>query len=188
VVKLVGQLNCSLDQQRGREKRGKGLTGEGEDGGASRIELGRGEERGGRGRCGEGGAWGDLFIGVRGEGSGGARRAPVRCTAPALMSHSGDDETSRRGRYRARTRSSGEDGAVPNFPVRRGDGRGDGDGGDGGASYARKTTKRLTGGAGLPARGSAREGVAGRWGWLVSEREGREARSGCARASGPAMG
>jgi hypothetical protein len=30
------------------------------------------------------------------------------------------------GRYRARTRSSGEDGAVPNFPVRRGDGRGDG--------------------------------------------------------------
>jgi hypothetical protein len=56
------------------------------------------------------------------------------------MPHSGDDETSRRGRYRARTRSSGEDGAVPNSPVRRGDGRGDGDGGDGGASYARKTT------------------------------------------------
>jgi hypothetical protein len=106
----------------------------------------------------------------------------VRCTAPALMSHSGDDETSRRGRYWARTRSSGEDGAVPNSPVRRGDGRGDGDGGDddggdGGASYARKTTKRLTGGAGLPARGSAREGVAGRWGWLVSEREGGERRA-----------
>jgi hypothetical protein len=98
----------------------------------------------------------------------------VRCIAPALMSHSGDDETSRRGRYWARTRSSGEDGAVPNSPVRRGDGRGDGDGGDGGASYARKTTKRLTSGAGLPARGSAREGVAGRWRWLVSEREGGE--------------
>jgi hypothetical protein len=90
------------------------------------------------------------------------------------MSHSGDDETSRRGRYWARTRSSGEDGAVPNSLVWRGDGRGDDDGGDDGASYARKTTKRLTGGASLPARGSAREGVAGRWGWLVSERDGGE--------------
>jgi hypothetical protein len=68
---------------------------------------------------------------------------------------------------------------MPNSPVRRGDGRGygdggDGGGGDGGVSYAGKTTKRLTGGAGLPARGSAREGVAGGWGWLVSEREGGE--------------
>jgi hypothetical protein len=44
--------------------------------------------------------------------------------------------------------------AVPNFPVRRGDGRGDGDGGDGGESYTRTTTW-LTGGAGLPAGGSA---------------------------------
>jgi ATP-dependent RNA helicase DeaD len=113
------------------------------------------------------------------------------------MPHSGDDETSRRGRYRARTRSSGEDGAVPNSPVRRGDGRGDGDGGDddggdGGASYARKTTKRLTGGAGLPARGSAREGVAGRWGRLVSEREGGErgaaARAGEQAGNGPKGG
>jgi hypothetical protein len=59
---------------------------------------------------------------------------------------------------------------VPNSPVRRGEGRGDGDGGDDGASYARKTTTRLTGGADLPARGSAREREAGRWGWLVSER------------------
>jgi hypothetical protein len=42
------------------------------------------------------------------------------------MPHSGDDETAQRGRYRARTWSSGEDGAVPNFSVRRGDGRGDG--------------------------------------------------------------
>jgi hypothetical protein len=74
---------------------------------------------------------------------------------------------------------------VPNSPVRRGDGRGDGDGGDddGGddsASYAWKTTKRLTGGAGLPARGSARSG------WqvgLARQRErGRGVRSGCARA------
>jgi hypothetical protein len=86
------------------------------------------------------------------------------------MPHSGDEETSRRGRYRARTRSSGEDGAVPNSPVRRGDG----DGGDGGESYARRTTKRLTGGAGLPARGSTREGAAGRWDRFVSEREGGE--------------
>jgi hypothetical protein len=84
------------------------------------------------------------------------------------------------GGYRARTRSSGEDGAVPNSPVRRGDGRGDGDGGDGGESYARRTTKWLNGGAGLPVRGSAREGAAGRWGRLVSEREGGE-RGGCAR-------
>jgi hypothetical protein len=103
----------------------------------------------------------------------------VRCTAPALMPHSGNDETSRRGRYRARTGPSGEDGAVPNSPVRRGDGRGDDDGGDGdggddGESYARRTTKWLTGGAGRPARGSAREGVAGRWGRLVSERKGGE--------------
>jgi hypothetical protein len=42
------------------------------------------------------------------------------------MSHSGDDETSRRGggAVLARTRSSGGDEAVPNFPVRRGDGEG----------------------------------------------------------------
>jgi hypothetical protein len=73
VRKLLGSLNCSLDQRRGREAGGGGeLTGEGEDGGASRIALGRGEEGSGRGRCGEGGARGDLFIGARGEGSGGA--------------------------------------------------------------------------------------------------------------------
>jgi hypothetical protein len=46
-MKLVGQLNRSLDQQRGRGAEGKGLTGEGEDGSASRIELERGEEGGG---------------------------------------------------------------------------------------------------------------------------------------------
>jgi hypothetical protein len=110
----------------------------------------------------------------------------MRCTAPALMPHSGDDETSRRGRYRARTRSSGEDGVVPNSPVRQGDGRGDSDGGDddggdSGESYARRTTKRLTGGAGRLARGSEREGAAGRWGRLVRERKGGEW-GGCACA------
>jgi hypothetical protein len=31
--------------------------------------------------------------------------------------------------------------------------------------------KRLTGGAGLPVGAGARERAAGRWGWLVSERE-----------------
>jgi hypothetical protein len=96
------------------ERRGKGLTGEGEDGGALRIALGRGEEGSGRGRCGEGGARGDLFIGAQGKGSGGALRAPVRCTAPALMPHSAADETPRRGDIGQGHWSSGEDGAVPN--------------------------------------------------------------------------
>jgi hypothetical protein len=114
VRKLLGSLNCSLDQWRGRERRGGELTGEGEDGGASRIALGRGEEGSGRGRCREGGTRGDLFIGARGEGSGGARRAPVRCTTPALMPHSGADETPRRGGTGQGRWSSGEDGAVPN--------------------------------------------------------------------------
>jgi hypothetical protein len=114
VRKLLGSLNCSLDQRRGRERRGEELTGEGEDGGASRIALGRGKEGSGRGRCGEGGARGDLFIGARGEGSGEARRAPVRGTAPALMPHSGADETPWRGGTGQGRWSSGEDGAVPN--------------------------------------------------------------------------
>jgi hypothetical protein len=52
----------------------------------------------------------------------------------------------------------------------------------------RKTTKRLTGGAGLPARGSAREGVAGRWGRLVSEREGGEREAAARARDGLAMG
>jgi hypothetical protein len=77
---------------------------------------------------------------------------------------------------------------VPNSPVRRGDGRGDGGGGDGGASYVRKTTTRLTGGAGLPARGSTRERVAGRWGWLVSERERGGARAAAHVRAGRLLG
>jgi hypothetical protein len=72
------------------------------------------------------------------------------------------------------------------LPVRRGDGRGDDDGGDGGASYARKTT-RLTGGAGLPVRGSARaRGLAGGAGLSARESEG-SARA-ASRASEPANG
>jgi hypothetical protein len=95
------------------------------------------------------------------------------------MPHSGDDETSRRGRYRARTRSSGEDGAVPNFSVRRGDGRGDGAmertvvGGDCDEPYAERTTGRLTGGVGLPAGVSARE-CDGESGWRVGSARQRE--------------
>jgi hypothetical protein len=69
------------------------------------------------------------------------------------MSHSGDDETARRGRYRARTRSSGEDGAVPNFSVRRGDGRGDG---------------VMAGGDRDEAVRGEDDGAANRWGQLAS--------------------
>jgi hypothetical protein len=105
------------------------------------------------------------------------------------MPHRGDDETSRRGRYWARTRSSGEDRAVPNFSVRRGDGRGDGAmegtlvGGDRDEPYAGRTTRRLTGGAGLPARVSARESN-GESGWRVGsarQRERERAQGGLAR-------
>jgi hypothetical protein len=44
-------------------------------------------------------------------------------------------------------------------------------GGDRDEPYAGRTTKRLTGGAGLPAGVSARERATGGWGRLVSERE-----------------
>jgi hypothetical protein len=74
--------------------------------------------------------------------------------------------------------------AMPNFPVRRGDGRGDDNGGDGGELYARRTTKRLTGGASLPAGGSARERAAGRWVRLVSERDWGSGAAARARETG----
>jgi hypothetical protein len=63
-------------------------------------------------------------------------------------------------------------------------------GGDRDKPYVGRTTKRLTGGAGLPAGVSARERAAGRWGRLVSEREReRERGAGCASArSRPEMG
>jgi hypothetical protein len=131
--------------------------------------------------AGQGSARGDPFICARGKGSGGARQTPMRCTAPELMPHNGDDETARRGRYRARTRSIGEDGAVPNFPVRRGDGRGDEAregtvvGGD------RGEDEEVTDGWGQSASGSDRErgrgGGADKWGRHVSVR-GREHRVG----------
>jgi hypothetical protein len=91
------------------------------------------------------------------------------------MPHSGDDETARRGRYGARTRSSGEDGALPNFSVRRGDGRGDGArtvaGGDHG-KVVRGEDEKVTDGWGPSASGSGREqgrgGGADKWGQHVS--------------------
>jgi hypothetical protein len=47
VAKLIGLANCLLHNQRGREKRGKGLPEREETAALPRIELGRGEERGG---------------------------------------------------------------------------------------------------------------------------------------------
>jgi hypothetical protein len=61
-------------------------------------------------------------------------------------------------------------------------------GGDRDEPYAGRTTRRLTGGAGLPAGVSARERAAGGWGRFVNERE-RERRAGWrARGSRPEMG
>jgi hypothetical protein len=105
------------------------------------------------------------------------------------MPHSGDNETSWRGGggVLARTRSSGGDGAVPIFPVRRGDGEG--------------TAMR-----GQRCVVHEEDDAADRWGrsasemerarerdWQVGlacqrEREGGERVSGCARGSGPAIG
>jgi hypothetical protein len=61
VAKLIGLANFLLRNPEGEGEEREGLTGEGEDGDASRIELGRGEERGGRCRCEEGGALGRPF-------------------------------------------------------------------------------------------------------------------------------
>jgi hypothetical protein len=58
VRELLGPLNFLPDQRRRRGRRRKGLTGEENDAGASRIVLGGGEERDGRGWCEEGGARG----------------------------------------------------------------------------------------------------------------------------------
>jgi hypothetical protein len=123
---LLGPLNFLPDQRRRRGRRRKGLTGEENDAGASRIVLGGGEERDGRGWCEEGGARGEPFIGARGRavellGSGELHSAAIN----AAQRRRGDTTA---GRYRRGRWSRGEDGAVPNFPVRR-DGRGE-DGGD----------------------------------------------------------
>jgi hypothetical protein len=68
----LGSFNSLPDQKGRRGRRRKGLTGVENDAGASRIGLGGGEERDGRGWCEEGGARGELFIGARGKGGGGA--------------------------------------------------------------------------------------------------------------------
>jgi hypothetical protein len=139
--------------ERERERRG-GLTGEGEDGDAPRIVLMRGEESSVRGQCGEGGARGDLFIGARGEGSGGARRTPVRCTASALMPHSGADETPRRGGTgQGRWSSGGGRGGAELFLC------GEGTAMEGTAVRGRRSFVR------------EEDDAADRWGRSVSERE-----------------
>jgi hypothetical protein len=116
---LLGSLNFSLDQRRRRGRRRKGLTGEEGDDGASRIVLREGEERDDRGWCEEEGARGEPFIGARGFGgvvellgSGELHSAAINAT----QRRRGDTTT---GRYRrGRWSRGGEDGAVPNFPMR----------------------------------------------------------------------
>jgi hypothetical protein len=56
------------------------------------------------------------------------------------------------------------------------------------ASYAGRTTRRLTGGAGLSVGASARERAAGRWGWLVSEREAERGAGWRTRGGRPQLG
>jgi hypothetical protein len=106
------------------------------------------------------GARGGPFIGGRGEGSGGAGRTPVRL-------HNGDDETARRGGAVQGRDHIGEDGAVPNFPVRRGDGRGDG---------ARKRT--VAGGDRGEAIRGEDDGVADWWGQSASGSDRERGRGG----------
>jgi hypothetical protein len=78
------------------------------------------------------------------------------------MPHSDDDETARRGGAVQGRGHSGEDEAVPNFPVWQGDGRGDG---------ARERTM-VRGDRGEAVRGED-DGVADWWGQPVSG-SGRE--------------
>jgi hypothetical protein len=78
------------------------------------------------------------------------------------MPHNGDDETARRGGAVQGRGHSGKDEAVPNFPVRRGDGRGDG---------AREGT--VVGGDRGEAIHGEDDGVADWWGQPVSG-SGRE--------------
>jgi hypothetical protein len=87
------------------------------------------EERDGCGWCGEGGARGGPFIGARGKGGRWSFAAPVSYTVPAINAAQRRRGDTTAGRYRRGRWSRGEDGAVPNFPVRREDGGGEG--GDG---------------------------------------------------------
>jgi hypothetical protein len=175
VVKLVFQPICSLEQQRGREKRG------------TAYRRGRRRRRFHELGSGEGGEW--WLRPVQGRRSSGQpfyrrpREGERQSSAGAGEVHSASFNAAQRrrrdltagggtGEYTVKRRGR----AVPNFPVRRGDGRGDDDGGDDDQSYARRSTKRLTGGAGLPVGGSARERerLAGGAGSSAREREGAE--------------
>jgi hypothetical protein len=123
VRELLGSLNFSLDQRRGRGRRGKGLTGEVVDDGASRIVLREGAERDGRGSCDEEGARGEPFIGARGKGGRWSFLAPASYTVPPINAAQRCRGDTTAGRYRrGRWSRGGEDGAVPNFPVRQEDG------------------------------------------------------------------
>jgi hypothetical protein len=93
----LGSLNFLPDQRRRRGRRRKGLTGEEDDAGASRIELGGGEERDDRGWCEEEGARGEPFIGARGKGGRWSFLAPASYTVPPLKLHSAAEGTPRWG-------------------------------------------------------------------------------------------
>jgi hypothetical protein len=97
VRELLAPLNFLSDQRRRRGRRRKGLTGEENDAGASRIVLGGGEERDGRGWCEEGGARGEPFIGARGKGKRWSLLAPASFIVRPLMPHSAAEGTLRRG-------------------------------------------------------------------------------------------
>jgi hypothetical protein len=129
VAKLGGLGNRLMDQQRGREKRGTAHRGgrrrrrlfhelSSDEGGEGWPWLVRGRRSSGRPfyRCArEGGRW--------------SFAAPVSYTVPAINAAQRRRGDTTAGRYRRGRWSRGEDGAVPNVPVRREDGGGDG--GDG---------------------------------------------------------
>jgi hypothetical protein len=127
VRELLGSLNFLPDQRRRRGRRRKGLTGEEDDAGASRIVLGGGEERDDRGWCEEEGARGEPFIGARGKGGAVELLGSGELHSSAINAAQRRRGNTMAGRYRrGRWSRGGEDGAVPNFPVRREDGGEDG--------------------------------------------------------------
>jgi hypothetical protein len=114
----------------------------------------------------------------------------VRCIAPALMSHSGDDETSRRGgtgQGRGAVKRRGQGGAELSCAAR---GWARGRRWRGRRSVVREEDDDAADRWGRSAseRERARERVAGRWGWLVSERERGGARAAARARAGRLMG
>jgi hypothetical protein len=106
------------------------------------------------------------------------------------MPHSAADETPRRGGtgQDVGQGGGGRGGAKLLCAARGWAMQGTAVGGDRGKPYAGRTTKRLTGGAGLQVGAGARERAAGRWGWLVSEREANCGAGWRARGGRPEMG